>query len=174
VKKPSKARDPAGLSEIMTSAEAMEADVLPSAGVSHTERGCPKTAESLPLPPALTRKPVDQKSPAEWAYERVILYLRNFEERLDRDHEVAMGFTGGQTGVLRIEGVGHFDPDIVTFYGTDQDGARVQLIQHVTQLNVLLRAVPKISGDEAPPRRIGFRLVQDLEAAAPDPVTAPA
>jgi len=70
-----------------------------------------------------------------------------------------MGFTGGQAGVLTIEGVGFFDPDLVTFYGRDEDGLRTQLIQHVTQLNVILRAVPKQEPAE-PPRRIGFRMMR--------------
>jgi hypothetical protein len=107
-------------------------------------------------------KPAAQKSPAQWAYERIILYLKNFEEQLDNEHEVAMGFTGGDAGVLRIEGMGYFDPDIVTFYGTDEAGGRNQLIQHVSQLNVMLRALRKPQQDAAP-NRIGFRLAQDLE-----------
>ncbi|MGB3315995.1 MAG: DUF6173 family protein, partial [Albidovulum sp.] len=73
----------------------------------------------------------------------------------------AMGFTGGDAGVLRIEGIGYFDPDIVTFYGTDDGGSRNQLIQHVSQLNVMLRAQPKAPEVEEP-RRIGFRLAADL------------
>ncbi|WP_238368733.1 DUF6173 family protein [Mesobacterium pallidum] len=101
------------------------------------------------------------KSPARWAYERLILYIRNFEKQLDNEHEVAMGFAGGDAGVLRIEGMGYFDPDIVTFYGVDESGARTQLIQHVTQLAVILRALPRPSGEPAP-RRIGFRLAADL------------
>jgi hypothetical protein len=68
-----------------------------------------------------------------------------------------MGFAGDEAGVLRIEGIGYFDPDIVTFYGRDDSGAKTQLIQHVSQLSVTLRAVPK-EGDSEPPRRIGFQL----------------
>ena len=33
-----------------------------------------------------------------------------------------MGFAGGDAGVLRIEGLGYFDPDIVTFYGRTRTG----------------------------------------------------
>ena len=102
-----------------------------------------------------------QKSPAEWAYERLILYIQNFEQQLDNEHEVAMGFTGGDAGVLRIEGMGFFDPDIVTFYGSDSNGIKTQLVQHVSQLNVMLRALPR-QVDEGAPTRIGFRLAQDL------------
>lgn len=87
----------------------------------------------------------------------MILYIRNFEEQLDSAHEVAMGFTGSDAGVLRIEGVGFFEPDIITFYGRDEDGMRTQLIQHVGQLNVILRAVPASTSEE-PARRIGFQL----------------
>lgn len=119
-------------------------------------------SEGIPLPPGLAKKPVEQKSPAEWAYERLILYIQNFEEQLDNEHEVAMGFTGGDAGVVRIEGIGYFDPDIVTFYGSDPTGTKTQLIQHVTQLNVMLRALPKQVATEEP-KRIGFRLAADLE-----------
>jgi hypothetical protein len=132
---------------------------------AHASQCCDKAieaAEDKPLPPALTATPVEAKSPAQWAYERLILYIRNFEEQLDSQHEVAMGFAGGDIGVLRIEGLGFFDPDIVTFYGADADGAKTQLIQHVSQLNVMLRALPRAS-DDAEPVRIGFRLAADLE-----------
>ena len=69
---------------------------------------------------------------------------------------------GAEAGVLRIEGMGYFEPDIITFYGRDANGVRTQLIQHVSQLNVMLRALPKPSED-APANRIGFRLAADLE-----------
>ena len=113
----------------------------------------------------MTEKPAKAKSPAQWAYERIILYLKTFEEQLDSTQEVAMGFTGGDAGVLRIEGMGYFDPDIVTFYGVDNTGSRTQLIQHVSQLNVMLRALPK-PPEKSEPSRIGFRLAQDLENGA--------
>jgi hypothetical protein len=92
----------------------------------------------------------------------MILYIQNFEEQLDSEQEVAMGFAGGDAGVMRIEGMGYFDPDIVTFYGSDSAGTRTQLVQHVTQLNVMLRALPKAE-PETPATRIGFRLARDLE-----------
>ena len=98
-----------------------------------------------------------QKSPACWAYERLVQYIRNFEAQLDSDHEVAMGFAGSEAGVLRIEGLGYYDPDILTFYGRDDEGMKTQLVQHVTQLSVILRAVPKET-PEVPARRIGFHL----------------
>jgi hypothetical protein len=106
---------------------------------------------------APTKKVEKPKSPAEWAHDRLVMYIRNFESQLDAAHEIGMGFAGDEAGVLRIEGIGYFDPDIVTFYGRDDSGAKTQLIQHVSQLSVTLRAVPK-EGESEEPRRIGFQL----------------
>ena len=136
--------------------EAALADFLASAlPLANAESG----TKALPEP---LKKPVQNKSPAQWAYERLILYIQNFEKTLDGDHEVAMGFTGGDAGVMRIEGMGYFDPDMITFYGSDGTGARTQLVQHVSQLNVMLRTLPKTLEDQ-PANRIGFRLAEDLE-----------
>ncbi len=148
--------------DIHTTAEVHEASALPRAHAVLADPDAPGTVEMEPLPEAMTRHPLNEKSEAEWAYERLILYLRKFEEGLDSEHEVAVGFAGSDVGVLRIEGLGFFAPDIVTFYGQDGDGQKLQLIQHVSQLNVLLSAVPKTSS-EGEARRIGFRLVQELE-----------
>lgn len=131
----------------------------PRAKAVHSDPARCGPLERAPLPKAATRRKVEDKSPAEWAYERLILYIQNFESQLDADQEVAMGFAGGQAGVLAIEGVGFFDPDLVTFYGRDEDGLKTQLIQHVSQLNVLLRAIPK-DQPEDPPRRIGFQMMR--------------
>jgi hypothetical protein len=145
--------------EIMTAAEAHEASALPCARIALATSG--EGPRPPPLPDSL-RSPVADKSPARWAYERLILYIRNFEEGLDSDHEVGVSFAGSNAGLLRIDGVGYFDPDIVTFYGTDDDGTKTQLIQHVTQLNVILRAA-SVPRDDAGARRIGFRLVSALD-----------
>lgn len=156
---------------IATTAEAYEDDARPRIHEVHTDPDRKPACEET-LPEAL-KQPTGAKSPARWAYERLIMYIRNFEQTLDNTHEVAMGFTGGDAGVIRIEGMGYFDPDLVTFYGSDGAGTKTQLIQHVTQLNVMLRALPKHIDQEAP-RRIGFQLARDLEETAdpaPDATT---
>lgn len=107
--------------------------------------------------PKVAVPPAKPKSPAEWAYDRIVLYIREFEKHLNADQEVAIGFAGSEAGILRIEGLGFFDPDILTFYGTDDDGKKNQLIQHVSQLSVMLQARPKSNPHDAP-RRIGFIL----------------
>ena len=145
--------------EISTSAEAAEAAILPCVHEVHAD---PEACAGLTKVPERLQQPDATKSASRWAYERLILYIQNFEKQLDSEHEVAMGFAGGDAGVLRIEGIGYFDPDIITFYGTDSSGRKTQLVQHVSQLSVMLRAMPKQEKAEAP-RRIGFQLRKDLE-----------
>jgi hypothetical protein len=145
--------------KIETTAEAVERAALPRC---HEVHSCPETQAPSDFPKGVSDEPVTEKSPAEWAYERLIIYIQNFEKNLDNEHEVAMGFTGGDAGVMRIEGMGFFDPDIITFYGSDPAGTKTQLVQHYSQLNVMLRALPK-QVEQAEPNRIGFRLAQDLE-----------
>ena len=134
--------------------------VFPDAGVVRTD--CPDgdCAERQPLPAAVAKTPSGKKSPAQWAYERLILYLQKFEEGLDAEHEVGMGFAGSEAGTLHIRGIGYFAPDIITFYGVDGNGTKTQLVQHVSQLNVMLKAMPKLH-DKA--ERIGFQLRSRLE-----------
>ena len=148
--------------EIKTAAEVYEASALPRCYEAHAD---PSRCGSSDLPDAVTETPMSQKSPAQWAYERIVVYIKRFEEQLNGEEEIAMGFSGADAGVLRIEGMGYFDPDIVTFYGADPAGGRMQHIQHVSQLNVILRAMPKAK-DHEEPQRIGFRLVEELEAEA--------
>ena len=136
--------------KIATSAEAFEASALPRMHEVHVD---PNMAT-----PDEIKQPSGPKSPARWAYERLIMYIQNFEKTLDNTQE----FAGDSSGVIKIEGMGYYDPDIVTFYGLDPSGTKTQLVQHVTQLSVMLRALPKdVEAEE--PNRIGFRLAQDLD-----------
>ncbi len=148
--------------DIKTTAEAIEAAALPR----HYEVHSDPDAKAVDVPEEIAKQPVKEKSAAEWAYERLILYIQNFEKQLDNEQEVAMGFVGGEAGVLRIEGMGFFDPDIVTFYGSDSGGSKTQLVQHVSQLNVMLRALPKQQEAGVAPNRIGFRLAEGLKKSS--------
>jgi len=145
------------MSDIDTSAEQLENAVLQEV---HSDPNA-KAVDGEALPAALKESPA-RKTPSQWAYERLIMYIKNFEDQLDDDHEVGMGFVGGDAGVIRIEGLGFYEPDLVTFYGSDMTGAKTQLVQHVTQLNVMLKAAPKHI-DQAEPNRIGFRLASALD-----------
>lgn len=142
---------------ISTAAEALEGERAPRIHEVHTDptRCAPDGS--------MIKQNAEPKSAARWAYERLILYIQNFEKQLDNEHEIAMGFAGDSSGVIKIEGMGYYDPDIITFYGSDPSGAKTQLIQHVSQLSVKLRATPKLV-QSAQAERIGFRLAAELDA----------
>lgn len=129
-----------------------KASGLPQRGQDETVQAAAEVGAAFE--PALSP---EDKSPARWAYERMVQYIRNFEAQLNANEEVAMGFAGSDAGVVSIEGLGYYDPDILTFYGRDEEGMKTQLVQHLTQLSVILRAVPKVA-PEIPARRIGFHL----------------
>ena len=96
-----------------------------------------------------------------WMYERLVRSIAKFEESLDQNSEIgARLVTFGNQEVIHIEDVGYWGQDLLIFYGTSSEGKPLELLQHQSQVNVLLVAVPK----EGPtPRRIGFDLVSKLE-----------
>jgi hypothetical protein len=59
---------------IKTAAEAYEADALPRLHEVHTDPD-QRNAAQQSVPKGMTNTPVSRKSPAQWAYERVVLYL---------------------------------------------------------------------------------------------------
>jgi hypothetical protein len=82
------------------------------------------------------------------------------KKELDPSLEIGarlVSFTANE--VIHIDDVGYWGPDIIKFYGHTSDGRAVELMQHLSQLNVLLMAVKPV----AEPRRIGFVLQEKLE-----------
>ena len=76
--------------DISTAAEATEAAAIPRQHEVHADPEA-RNAADQPLPAGVRKTPAAKKSPAQWAYERIILYIKNFEDSLDNEHEVAMG-----------------------------------------------------------------------------------
>lgn len=121
-------------------------------------RGAAQPVGAQVMRPGEAVQPPGAKSPAEWTYERLVKYVLQFEAQLDQDHEIGGRLVSfGPQMQFHILDLGYWNPDIITFDGLDQNGNRVRLIQHVSQLNVLLVAMQKRQPD-APPRRIGFDL----------------
>ncbi|PSU21965.1 hypothetical protein CTM88_20555 [Photobacterium aquimaris] len=100
--------------------------------------------------------PSSQLSPAAWTYERLGMYIKDFEADLDSEHEIGARLVSfGQSITFHIQKVGYHGPDIISFDGIDSNGQKVQLIQHMSQLSVLLMAMKKLEDE---PKRIGFIL----------------
>ena len=91
---------------------------------------------------------------AEWTYKRLGKYINDFEASLDDEHEIGARLVSfGQEVIFHIQDIGFYGPDIINFDGINQTGKKVQLIQHISQLSVLLVAMEKLNEK---PRRIGF------------------
>ncbi len=101
----------------------------------------------------LTPSP-SRTNPAAWTHKRLGEYIRDFEAELDDDHEIGARLVSfGQSVIFHVEDIGYYGPDIITFYGRNDEMEKVQLIQHISQLSFLLVAVKK---QQDKPRRIGF------------------
>ena len=105
-------------------------------------------------------------SPAEWAYERLTRQIAAFEAKLTDGEEVGGKVTNAPGDLIfQIEDLGWWGPDMIMFYGRNGEGRPVQLMQHYTQLNVLLSAMKK--AHDEPAKRIGFALARRLREKAP-------
>lgn len=94
---------------------------------------------------------------ADWKFEKLIEQIKDFEDGLDDDHEVALKLASfGSAIMMYVVTIGYQNPDMLYFYGF-VDGQPAQLIQHMSQLNFLITSVEKIDKDK-PARRIGFAL----------------
>ena len=151
--------------DVPSAASAGEAEVSADGGagalVPVTAWTSPEDCESL------ARGLPAKASPAEWAFARLSRMIEDFEGQLDKEHEIGCTFVGTPgDGTVKIKDLGYWAPDLLLFYGTGENGKPLRLIQHHTQLNVLLTALPKELPQE-PPRRIGFALRERMEKVAP-------
>lgn len=98
---------------------------------------------------------------ADWKYEKIMEQIRDFEESLDVEHEVALKLASfGSSITMIVTGIGYQNPDLLYFYGY-VNGVEAQLIQHVNQLNFLLTSVER-KDKSKPARRIGFTSPDDV------------
>ena len=106
--------------------------------------------------------PISDPHMADWQYRKIMEQISEFEENLDDNHEIALMLTSfGSLSIMSIEDVGYQNPDLLYFFGY-VNGKKSQLIQHVSQLNILLTSVEK-ENKSKPPRRIGFCNPQPAE-----------
>jgi hypothetical protein len=115
-------------------------------------------ADDAPDAQVPARGPPD---PATWMHQRLVHQILEFEKNLSKDHELGGRFVGGPTNEpLHINNVASWGPDMIVFMGQYQDGRKFELLQHYSQVSVLLVAVPKMTDE---PRRIGFELLKNVK-----------
>ncbi len=92
---------------------------------------------------------------ADYSYEVIMDRIKEFESDLDSDHETGVMLASfGRSVTMSVTDIGYSNPSTLVFYGY-VNAKPATLIQHMSQLNFLLIAVPK-ADPEKPPRRIGF------------------
>lgn len=120
--------------------------------------GLPSTVSSFTKLEELTNQLAADEhlrnNPVVQVCEAIKNYVEEFERGLDEEHEVGVRLASfGGVVIFHAEQIGFTKPNIITFYGVTEDGEKIQLIQHVSQLNFLLKAVKK---REHKASRIGF------------------
>lgn len=84
--------------------------------------------------------------------DKIVELIHDFEKALDADHQAAGTFISlGESTPFLIEDVGFANPYLIVFYGKLKDGSEVRLIQHHTQVSVLLSSMRRL--DVSKPRR---------------------
>ncbi len=85
--------------------------------------------------------------------------INEFDSNLTAEDEVVARLVNfGEIIQFGIESIGFSDPSLIIFSGHTSDGSHVQLVQHVSQISILLLSA-KRPDPEKPKFPIGFRQV---------------
>ena len=76
-------------------------------------------------------------------YERIVKTINKFEENMPERLMAGVRLVSFHDTVFSIDNVSYWNPDMIIFYGTLPGGSEIQLLQHSSQLNLLLQAVPR-------------------------------
>lgn len=89
-------------------------------------------------------------------YQRIVALINNFESDLPDTMQAGGRLVSAGDITFSIQDIGYWDPNMIVFYGELSDGSAVELVQHLSQLNLLLVAVPRQDDIQKPRRVIGF------------------
>ncbi|WP_309087341.1 DUF6173 family protein [Domibacillus sp.] len=97
-----------------------------------------------------------QKNLASEVYKHLKKRAEDFDNKLDGTQGVGVKLIpSGQSVTFQVTALGYCDPSLIIFGGVTESGLEVQLIQHVSQLNFLLMAMPRPNPKE-PKIPLGF------------------
>jgi hypothetical protein len=98
----------------------------------------------------------DKPFKAKAYFEKLIKFITEFEKGLEDNQEVgAKLVTFGESITIHIDDISYSNPRLIIFHGQDIHGQKVQLIQHVNQISILLIVVKRIDSERP---RIGYIL----------------
>ncbi|MGA2146560.1 MAG: DUF6173 family protein [Bryobacteraceae bacterium] len=89
-------------------------------------------------------------------HERLVKMISRFDAKLDQEHEVGARLVNfGESVVFHLANIGFWNPSLIIFSGETDDGKPVELIQHVSQISVLLVKLPR-KDPSKPKQPLGF------------------
>lgn len=93
---------------------------------------------------------------ASSVFKHLRVLIREFDAEIDSAHQLGVRLVSfGQAVVIQLRGITYRDPSLIILRGLTDSGDPVELIQHVSQLSILLMKLPRI--DKAKPKpKIGF------------------
>ena len=107
-----------------------------------------------------------QANHASEFHNRLMKLVKDFDESLDKAHEVGVRLVSfGQTVIFALEDMGYWNPSLIIFHGHTGEGGPVELIQHVSQISLMLMRLPR-QNPEKPKKPIGFQVAPDDAALA--------
>ena len=122
-----------------------------------------------------TSQPVfpDPQDLASDFHKRLVNLVNDFDATLDNEHEVGARLVSfGQAITFHVHDIGYWNPSLIVFHGQTDDGQPVELIQHVSQISVLLTKLRR-KNPKAPKKPIGFSQHDPPAAASAPPGPAP-
>jgi hypothetical protein len=118
-----------------------------------------------PIAPTLPRfeLPPNPNLASEF-YRRLVDWINNFDANLDQEHEVGVRLVNfGQSVTFHLQNLGFRNPSLISFHGITEQDEPVELIQHVSQISILLMRMKRQDASK-PKRPIGF-----VDTNTPDP-----
>ena len=87
---------------------------------------------------------------------RLVQWINDFHRSLDEDYEAGACLTTfGQSVTFHIANISYWNPALILFKGFTEEGNPVELIQHISQISILLVKLKRKKPEE-PKRPIGF------------------
>ncbi|MHC2334486.1 DUF6173 family protein [Bradyrhizobium sp. USDA 4454] len=107
----------------------------------------------IPVPPPnpMYEYMRQQNNQAGDAKERLLGLINDYQERMSDDVEIGIRVAGSTS--FRLRAISVSNPDIMIFDGIDDNGNEVRLLQHHSQVAILLESMPKLGTE---PFRVGF------------------
>ena len=107
--------------------------------------------------PTIPPNPLISTVEANYASEfskRLMKWIADFDAGLDDTQEVGVRLVSfGQTIVFHLKDINYWNPSLISFTGYTEKSEPVNLIQHVSQISILLMSLPRNNPKE---QKIGF------------------